>query len=240
MIGLSDEIQNDVRMFKPQSLHEACYLAELQDVTLVSISRKTKPILERPVTSSRSTHNTFRTPYQSDQRPITRDYSSSSHSVTRPNYAHPATSTNSVSSRPRTTRRILSPKDIEEKWAKNLCFLCDEKYFHGHKCKAWVYKLEILEEEEEGTDEKDERVLNNDVGEVNLIGEEIPQISLHALNGLNAYQTMRVVGKTKNATLHILIDFGNTHNFLDIVVAKTLHCDVKKIPPVQLAITNGQ
>jgi len=42
--GLSDETQNAVRMFKPPTSHEAYCLARLQDATLVSISRRAKPI----------------------------------------------------------------------------------------------------------------------------------------------------------------------------------------------------
>jgi len=46
--GLNSEIQNTVRMFKAQTLHDAYCLAKLQEATLVSIARR-KPILEKPV-----------------------------------------------------------------------------------------------------------------------------------------------------------------------------------------------
>jgi len=41
--GLTEEIQNAVRMFRPQTLHEACCLAKLQEATLQSMARKIKP-----------------------------------------------------------------------------------------------------------------------------------------------------------------------------------------------------
>jgi len=44
---------------------------------------------------------------------------------------------------------------------------------------------------------------------------------MHAIAGVNTYQTMRVTGKVKRRPLHILIDSGSTHNFLDIATAKT-------------------
>ena len=70
--------------------------------------------------------------------------------------------------------------------------------------------------------------------------EEMPLISLHAHNRASTYQTMRVNVNVGNVTLHILIDSRNTHNFLDISVAKRLHCELKRIPPLQVTIANGQ
>ena len=65
-------------------------------------------------------------------------------------------------------------------------------------------------------------------------------LSLNALNGISAYQTMRVTGKVKNTPLHILIDSGSAHNFLDLATAKRLNCEIRKIPPLQVVVANGQ
>ena len=69
---------------------------------------------------------------------------------------------------------------------------------------------------------------------------EIPQISLQPVKGLNTYQTMTVVGKAKNYLLHILVNSRTTHNLLDISLAKTMNCNVKRIPSLQVAVTHGQ
>ncbi|GJS27844.1 hypothetical protein Tco_0488464 [Tanacetum coccineum] len=58
--------------------------------------------------------------------------------------------------------------------------------------------------------------------------DEIPQISLNALNGFNTFQTMRVTGKVGKHELHILVDFGSTHNFLDVNVPKHVGCLVRR------------
>jgi len=71
--GLCDEIQNAVRMFKPQTIHDAYCLAKLQEATLASISRRTKPILEKPPPFSRSIASTFRSVSQPVQRFAPRD-----------------------------------------------------------------------------------------------------------------------------------------------------------------------
>jgi len=101
-----------------------------------------------------------------------------------------------------------------------------------------VYSLEVIEEVTERDGEANE-------GEADL-GKEGEQndspflLSLNALNGVAAYQTMRVTGKVKTTPLHILIDSGSTHNFLDLATAKRLHCHIKKIPPLQVVVANGQ
>ena len=70
--------------------------------------------------------------------------------------------------------------------------------------------------------------------------EEILQLSLSALNGLSTYYTMRVNGRVKNCPIHILIDSGGTHNFLELSIAKRLHCELRRIPPLQVVLANGQ
>jgi len=48
------------------------------------------------------------------------------------------------------------------------CFFCDERYFPGHKRKGQVYRLEIIEEEEdlemkgEGAEDSTPQVLQGD------------------------------------------------------------------------------
>ena len=77
-------------------------------------------------------------------------------------------------------------------------------------------------------------------GDETLMQSETPQLSLSTLNGISTYYTMRVIGKMKNSPLHILIGSGSTHNFLDIATAKKLHYEIKRIPPLQVVVTNGQ
>ena len=62
----------------------------------------------------------------------------------------PGSSANSITSKPRNPGRIISAKEIEEKRAKSFFFsffFNEGRYFPGHKCKARVYQLEIMEEE---------------------------------------------------------------------------------------------
>ncbi|GJX72498.1 hypothetical protein Tco_0309669 [Tanacetum coccineum] len=66
-----------------------------------------------------------------------------------------------------------------------------------------------------------------------------PLISLNALNGMNTYRTMRVKGCMGRNVLHVLVDSGSTHNFLDLQVAKKLGCRLRKICPLDVSVANG-
>lgn len=41
------------------------------------------------------------------------------------------------------------------------------------------------------------------------------EISIHALQGTQGYQTIRLMGYSHRKPLNILIDSGSTHNFMD-------------------------
>jgi len=141
-----------------------------------------------------------------------------------------------VSSKPRIISRSLSPKGIEEKRAKNLCFLCDEAYLPGHKCKSQIYSLEVIKEVKDEEAEETEGVEE----EVGVEQQEEPLLmSLNTLNGISTFHTMRVTGRVKNTPLHILIDSGSTHSFLDLATAKRLHCEIRKVPPLQVVVVDS-
>nr|GEZ81395.1 hypothetical protein [Tanacetum cinerariifolium] len=60
--------------------------------------------------------------------------------------------------------------------------------------------------------------------------ENLPQISINALIGLPSYSTMRIRGAMGNRQLHIFVDSGSTHNFIDVKLERKLECSVKHIP----------
>jgi len=61
-----------------------------------------------------------------------------------------------------------------------------------------------------------------------------PLISVNALNGTTSFRTMRVTCYYKKKPLHILIDSGSMHNFLDAHVPKKLGCRIKVIPSLNV------
>lgn len=55
------------------------------------------------------------------------------------------------------------------------------------------------------------------------------QISLEVIEGVSTFQTMRVTGHAGKKELHILLDTGSTHNFIDVNKALKLQCKVESI-----------
>jgi len=224
--GLSDEIQHAVRMFRPNTLHYAYYLAKLQEATLASVAKRAKSILDRGPFNTRGVGSRFGSFSQSQ--------SSASHR-TGPNASShrslAVSNTGSTNPKSKAVGRTLSSKEIDEKRAKNLCFFCEEKFFPGHKCLAQVCKLEVIEEESSQVEEGIGEIEDGVKGEETKMQEGAMQLSLSALNG--------VTGRVKNSPLHILLDSSSTHNFLDVSITKKLHCEIKKVPPLQVMVANG-
>lgn len=125
--------------------------------------------------------------------------------------------------------RPIPNKEVEERRAKGLCFWCDEKFTPGHKCAKKLYNLEVRigeltdSEEQEETDnmELDQPAEENE--------EEEPLISIHALTGEPAHQTLKAVGKVGKHQFLILVDSGSSHNFLDSDLASKLHCELQEV-----------
>jgi hypothetical protein len=75
-----------------------------------------------------------------------------------------------------------------------------------------VYSLSVVEEED--------GVLEEELPEEEAnVRELTPHISLDALEGTVGLNTLKVNGQIDKTTVCILIDSGNTHNFLNTIVA---------------------
>ncbi|XP_074327832.1 uncharacterized protein LOC141665749 [Apium graveolens] len=136
--------------------------------------------------------------------------------------------------------RFISADVRAEKIAKGLCYYCDEKYERGHKCQfkeSQLFTVEIPGEVSvcvEVDSELDDVVF--DISE--------PCISVNALAESQTFSTTRVKGMVTNGimtkqALHILIDSGSTHNFLNIHLASSLGCKIEKIQDQQVTVADG-
>jgi hypothetical protein len=68
---------------------------------------------------------------------------------------------------------------------------------------------------------------------------EEPVISLHALSGISAPQTLNIKGYIKHKSVVVLIDSGSTHNFIHRRLAEEIHCFVCPVSNFQILIANG-
>ncbi|GJW58776.1 disease resistance protein [Tanacetum coccineum] len=221
MGGLKPEVGTPMRMFQATTLSESYGLARMQEATNTILKpRYNTPLLPTPKQSTTTyASKAVTTPVKSNS------VGQSSGYVTR----------NGVHKPYRLTQR-----ELEDKRAKGQCFYCDQKYAPGHKCSGQLHSIEVICEGDfdnyiDGDDETYEDCVGDMVGVT-----DSPQITLNALSGLNSYQTMRVRGRVGKQVVHILIDCGNTHNFLDIHTAKKLGCRLAKTTPMQVSVANGQ
>ncbi|KAG8382224.1 hypothetical protein BUALT_Bualt05G0054500 [Buddleja alternifolia] len=99
--------------------------------------------------------------------------------------------------------------------------------------------MEMMDDDE-GMDEEQEEAIQI-TSEEEGINDTITDshVSMHALFGVHDYRTMRVTGNVNGKPVHILIDTGSTHNFIDIEPAKRLRCKSLETTPFQVSVADG-
>ena len=68
----------------------------------------------------------------------------------------------------------------------------------------------------------------------------LAQLSLHALSGHLAPETLRLKGFINDHSINILIDGGSTHNFLHNRVVLNLGLKSTKTAPLRVTVGNGE
>jgi hypothetical protein len=66
-----------------------------------------------------------------------------------------------------------------------------------------------------------------------------PLISLHALTGFSSPQTLKIIGYIKHHKVIILVDSGNTHNFIHHRIAQETNCYICVINNFKIMIDDG-
>lgn len=144
----------------------------------------------------------------------------------------------------RNTRKYTF-QEIQERKNKGLCIFCEEPFTPGHQLKHIRSQIFVMDGEEEDFFESEPAAdfrLEEIAGYQRTMEEPVdksPTISLNALNGSTTFNCMRMVGQYGKKKLHILIDPGSTHNFMDLQVAKALDCKLEQIKPMSVAAANG-
>nr|KYP65288.1 hypothetical protein KK1_011520 [Cajanus cajan] len=129
--------------------------------------------------------------------------------------------------------KTLTPTYMNERRVKDLCYFCDESYSPKHSLshkKLQIHVMVVVEGE-------DQTILEETDDQVGS-GKE-PRISVNTLTGVANFITMRVTGYLQKHPLHILIDSGSTHNFLDIQTAKKFGCKIEEREPLMVIVADG-
>uniref|UniRef100_A0A0A9EGH2 Uncharacterized protein n=1 Tax=Arundo donax TaxID=35708 RepID=A0A0A9EGH2_ARUDO len=90
------------------------------------------------------------------------------------------TTTPNMASSPTREVRRLTPSEMAERRRQGLCYNCDEKFVHSHRCAHLFY----IEYDDTMADEEDYSA--------DADSQEDPHISLYALAGVEVEDTMRL------------------------------------------------
>ena len=133
------------------------------------------------------------------------------------------------------TGKSLSLAYIAERRAKGLFYFCDEVFSLAHIQTHKKLQLLVLKiDDADPTPVELEAVVIPSEPDVSK-----PQISVNALTGVANFKTIRVTGYHKKKALHILIDSGSTHNFLDTNMAKKLGYLITLMDVVNVVVVDG-
>nr|GFA14363.1 hypothetical protein [Tanacetum cinerariifolium] len=207
------------QFFKLDNVEKEEKLARMQEAAKVMLNKRYTPLLTTPKHLTSTIYANRNITYHA--RPPTTKL------------ALPSTPFNKTATIVNTPqKRRLSQKEYEEKRSKNLCFYCDQKCVPCHTCSGLLFSIEFLADDEvQKSMEEVEECLEEEVIEKPVV---YPHISLNALAGVNDFYTMRIEGHVGKHDIHILVNSGRTHNFVDVQCAKKLGCERRSIYPLQI------
>lgn len=231
--GLKPELNKAVRMQSPRTIMQAYKLSRSQEEVFKAQEHAwgAKPI-------GKTQHAILPTPSYQNYQKTHNNISPSTSSFKKPFDSI----NNRLNKMHNSGRKLFTEAEMDEKRAKGLCFLCDEKYVRVRICKAkkQLFLVEVVDDEETKKEMQgymEELVPREDVQEVR---EEGMTISLQAFTGTRGYQTIRVTGYHVRQPLQVLIDTGSTHNFIDEEVTKNLGCNSSSITEQSVSVADGR
>jgi hypothetical protein len=125
---------------------------------------------------------------------------------------------------------------------KGLFYNYDDKYFSSHKCKEQNLCMAIFEDISE--EDVETPLVFESPGSTDITPPSDPLevelvISLNALTGFFAPQTLKLIGYIKHRKVIILVDSGNTNNFIHRCISQETHCYIHAVNNFQIMIANG-
>nr|XP_027102942.1 uncharacterized protein LOC113724214 [Coffea arabica] len=207
--GLKEEIVTMVKMAKPKTLADAIDAAKLQERNLRALQKIHKPPSHGP---------NFQKPL-----PKTQNYPK----WNSPNPKFPdnqTTKTHNNYTNNQDQFKKITRVELNHRREKGLCFKCVEPYTLGHICRQSHVNLLLMGDAEgiaiKGKEEKGDEtdVFCDCIG--GELGDELMEVSVHALERGSVHKTIRIKGIIKGRVVIVLVDSGSTHCFMDEQVAR--------------------
>lgn len=122
---------------------------------------------------------------------------------------------------------------------KGLCYNCDERFTPNHRCKSRCFLIIAEEDDAPGVgvsplDNMEPLSPTADTG-----GSPSAQLSLNAMSGNLAPETLRVTGMVGGQEVVILIDRGSTHNFVQDKMVRFLKLQAQPTKQLNVMVGNG-
>ncbi|XP_019157662.1 PREDICTED: uncharacterized protein LOC109154292 [Ipomoea nil] len=219
--GLKPYLEQELLLAKPATLEEAFALAKMfagKHELLQQPNRPRQQWISTP------------TPLASRQQQVlTNLVSSSGHMLTQP---RPLSTASQNPPLPNIPIRHLSAAEMRDKRNRGLCYKCNQKWSVNHHCNCkFLMLLGVNDDESEGVLEpirpEDEITISPDIS------------TLNTLVSVPNPRSLRIEGVINSQPVHILIDGGSTHNFVQPAIAKKLNLFTTSIDPFRVYIGNG-
>ncbi|KAL0361047.1 UNVERIFIED_CONTAM: Retrovirus-related Pol polyprotein from transposon.6 [Sesamum radiatum] len=208
--GLKEEIKGYVATMNPTTLDQAIVLARRQENMVSALLRKTTQHQKSIQNEPPFKLQNKGLPYKPSFKPAFQP---------RNDNPHP--------------RRFLTEAEVRARKGKNLCYKCDEPYSPGHRCKMRQVHMLLIEEEAKTYEEREEALEE-------VLEEENTIVAVYTMGGGVNSHTLRVNGMVNGKEIHILIDSGSTHYFVDEKVAQVLGCKLEPATPMYVRVANGE
>lgn len=224
LTNLHQHLALHVRQFEPTTLAAAAKIAKLHESALAQTPIKN----HRAPFNPNHKPNSF-TPYKPKETTPLLPNPDPKTQNTKPTFI-PRSNTD-------TQARKYTYQEMQDRHAKGLCMFCDEPFTPGHQMKHKRSHIYVMEGDNDDSDDEDQLQTAEITAED--LDNTTPTVSVNALSGSASFNCMRVVGQYGKKKLHILIDLGSTHNFLDVNVANALGCKLEPLAPMTVAASNG-
>ncbi|XP_026383401.1 uncharacterized protein LOC113278891 [Papaver somniferum] len=232
--GLKEEIHTVVQMFKPENTATNFYLARLQQASLHHQPKPTKsfsrPFVPSPLSVSHPP-STIK-PFFSPSSTLTKHNTSSS----TPIVTHPPTPTKTSPDNSLPPVKRLTHAQMQVRKYKGICYNFDEFYRQSHRCKTQQLFMLIADEDLEDHGSLSTEEISDTYPSAS---DSTIEISLQALTGNIAHDTIRISGHLNKHPVVVLIDTGSTHNFIDAALTSKLGLHVSPTGHMLVTVANG-
>lgn len=122
-----------------------------------------------------------------------------------------------------------------------MCFHCGDKFEPGHlevctkKNKPQLHALALNDLDREISEDA-----LNEMAIEDLITEDLCKLSLNALSGAEAMDSIKLKATVKNKTMLILVDTGSSHSFISSQFVQLTKLTTSPIKAQKVKMANGQ